>query len=79
VVRVPLVARSLLLASSRREAIEIATATFEERGTDHHQPPESADAKSIEEYLIKPDIVFGSADDVVEALSRDAAVVRSTN
>jgi alkanesulfonate monooxygenase SsuD/methylene tetrahydromethanopterin reductase-like flavin-dependent oxidoreductase (luciferase family) len=73
------VSRSLLLASSRREAIEIATADFEERDTDHPQRPESTDAKSVEEYLIKSDIAFGAADDVVETLSRDAAVVRSTN
>jgi alkanesulfonate monooxygenase SsuD/methylene tetrahydromethanopterin reductase-like flavin-dependent oxidoreductase (luciferase family) len=71
--------RSLLLASSRREAIEIATAEFEERDTGHPQRPESTDAKSVEEYLVKSDIAFGAADDVVETLSHDAAVVRSTN
>jgi alkanesulfonate monooxygenase SsuD/methylene tetrahydromethanopterin reductase-like flavin-dependent oxidoreductase (luciferase family) len=73
------VSRSLLLASSRREAIEIATADFEERDADHPQRPESTDAKSVAEYLTKSDIAFGSFDDVVETLSRDAAVVRSTN
>ena len=73
------VSRSLLLASSRREAIEIATADFEERDTDHPQRPEGTDAKSVAEHLIKSDIAFGSADDVAETLSRDAAVVRSTS
>lgn len=73
------VSRSLLLASSRREAIEIATADFEERDAGHPQRPEGTDAKSVEEYLIKSDIAFGSVDDLVAALGRDAAVVRSTS
>jgi alkanesulfonate monooxygenase SsuD/methylene tetrahydromethanopterin reductase-like flavin-dependent oxidoreductase (luciferase family) len=73
------VSRSLLLASSRREAIQIAAANFEEREPAYPQRPESTDAKSVEEFLIKFDIAFGTPDDVAETLSRDAAVVRSTN
>jgi len=73
------VSRSLLLASSRREAIGIATADFEERDTGHPQRPERTDAKSVEEYLVKSDIAFGSPDEVAELLNQDAAVARSTN
>jgi alkanesulfonate monooxygenase SsuD/methylene tetrahydromethanopterin reductase-like flavin-dependent oxidoreductase (luciferase family) len=73
------ISRSVLLASSRQEAIEIATAEYEQRDAGHPQRPESTDAKSVEEYLIKWDTVFGSVDDIVAALSGDAAFVRSTN
>jgi hypothetical protein len=73
------VSRSILLASSRREAIEIALADFEARSDEHLLRPEDSDPQSVEDYLVKFDIAFGSVDDVVETLSHDAAVVRSTN
>jgi alkanesulfonate monooxygenase SsuD/methylene tetrahydromethanopterin reductase-like flavin-dependent oxidoreductase (luciferase family) len=73
------VSRSVLLASSRREAIAIAVAGYEANETEHPLRPESADAKSVEEFLVKFDIAFGSVDDVAETLNRDAAVLRSTN
>ena len=73
------VSRSVLIASSRREAIEIAAADFEAREADHPLGPEGTDAKSVEEYLVKFDIAFGSVDDVVAALNHDRAVVRATN
>jgi alkanesulfonate monooxygenase SsuD/methylene tetrahydromethanopterin reductase-like flavin-dependent oxidoreductase (luciferase family) len=73
------VSRSVLIASSRREAIEIAAADFENRAADHPVGPESTDARSVEEYLVTFDISFGSVDDVVESLNQDAAVVRATN
>jgi alkanesulfonate monooxygenase SsuD/methylene tetrahydromethanopterin reductase-like flavin-dependent oxidoreductase (luciferase family) len=73
------ISRGLLPASSRRDAIAIATADFEARAAKHALRPEGTDAKSVEEFLVKFDIAFGSVDDVVGTLSRDAAVVRSTD
>jgi alkanesulfonate monooxygenase SsuD/methylene tetrahydromethanopterin reductase-like flavin-dependent oxidoreductase (luciferase family) len=73
------ISRSLLIAGSREEAIAAAAADFEARTNDHPFAPESLDATSVEAFLIDLDVVFGSAEDVVEALNRDAAVVRSTN
>jgi alkanesulfonate monooxygenase SsuD/methylene tetrahydromethanopterin reductase-like flavin-dependent oxidoreductase (luciferase family) len=73
------VSRSVLIAASRREAINVAIAEFETHPNDHLVRPEANDAKSVEEYLIKFDIAFGSVDDVVETLSGDAAVTRSSN
>jgi alkanesulfonate monooxygenase SsuD/methylene tetrahydromethanopterin reductase-like flavin-dependent oxidoreductase (luciferase family) len=73
------ISRSLLIASSREQAIATAIADFEARPDDHPFGPESLDAKSVEEFLVNVDVVFGSVDDVVEALNRDAAVARSTN
>ena len=73
------VSRSIILAPSRQEAIESARADFEEREHAHPVRPESTDAASIEDYLTKADVAFGSADDVVEFLNHDAAVARSTN
>jgi alkanesulfonate monooxygenase SsuD/methylene tetrahydromethanopterin reductase-like flavin-dependent oxidoreductase (luciferase family) len=73
------VSRSVLPASSRREAIAIAKADFEARAAEHPRGPENTDPKSVEEYLVEFDIAFGSVDDVVETLNRDAAVARSTN
>jgi alkanesulfonate monooxygenase SsuD/methylene tetrahydromethanopterin reductase-like flavin-dependent oxidoreductase (luciferase family) len=73
------VSRSILLGSSRRDAIAHATADFEARDAEHPLKPEGSDAASVEKFLTEHDIAFGSADDVVEALSHDAAVVRSTN
>lgn len=71
--------RSVLIGSSRRDAIAIATADFEARAGEHPLLPAGKDEKSVGEYLVEHDIVFGSADDVAEALNNDAAVVRSTN
>lgn len=73
------ISRSLLIASSRESAIATAAADFEARPDDHPFGPESLDAKSVEEFLVKVDVAFGSVEDVVEALNRDAAVARSTN
>jgi alkanesulfonate monooxygenase SsuD/methylene tetrahydromethanopterin reductase-like flavin-dependent oxidoreductase (luciferase family) len=73
------VSRSVLIGSSRRDAIAIAAADLEARASDHPIRPEGKDAKSIEAYLVEHDIAFGSADDVVQALNHDEAVTRSTN
>jgi alkanesulfonate monooxygenase SsuD/methylene tetrahydromethanopterin reductase-like flavin-dependent oxidoreductase (luciferase family) len=73
------VSRSLLIASSRREAIAIAQADFEARSADHPLLPEGTDAASVEKFLVGFDVAFGSVDDVVETLNGDAAVSRSTN
>ena len=72
------ISRSLLIASSREQAIATAVADFEARSDSHPFGPESLDAESVAEFLIKADVAFGSADDVVEALNLDAAVARST-
>ncbi|CAO5154472.1 Monooxygenase [Frankia sp. AiPs1] len=72
------VSRSVLLGSSRRDAIARATADFEARAAEHPRRPENTDATSVEKYLIDSDIAFGSADDVVETLNHDAAVNRSS-
>jgi alkanesulfonate monooxygenase SsuD/methylene tetrahydromethanopterin reductase-like flavin-dependent oxidoreductase (luciferase family) len=71
--------RAVLLATSRDEAIATARADFETRPSEHMRLPEGTDASSIENYLVDLDIAFGSAEDVAEALNRDAAVARSTN
>jgi alkanesulfonate monooxygenase SsuD/methylene tetrahydromethanopterin reductase-like flavin-dependent oxidoreductase (luciferase family) len=73
------VSRSVLIGSSRREAIAIAAADLEARASDHPVKPQDTDATSIEAYLIEHDIAYGSVDDVVETLNGDAAVSRSTN
>jgi alkanesulfonate monooxygenase SsuD/methylene tetrahydromethanopterin reductase-like flavin-dependent oxidoreductase (luciferase family) len=73
------VSRSLLIGSSRRDAIAIAAADLEARESDHPIRPKGKDAKSIEAYLVEHDIAFGSADDVALALNQDEAVSRSTN
>jgi len=73
------VSRSVLLASSRRAAIAVAIAAFEDPDSEQWRRPEKTDAKSVEDYLVDFDIAFGSVDDVVETLNRDAAVARSTN
>jgi alkanesulfonate monooxygenase SsuD/methylene tetrahydromethanopterin reductase-like flavin-dependent oxidoreductase (luciferase family) len=73
------VSRSVLIGSSRRDAISIAAADFEARESEHPLLPKGKDAKSIEEYLVEHDIAYGSVDDVVESLNQDAAVARSTN
>lgn len=73
------VSRSLLIGSSRRDAIAIAAADFEARESEHPILPNGRDARSIEEYLVEHDIAYGSVDDVVETLNHDEAVLRSTN
>jgi alkanesulfonate monooxygenase SsuD/methylene tetrahydromethanopterin reductase-like flavin-dependent oxidoreductase (luciferase family) len=72
------ISRSLLIASSREQAIATAAADVEARPDSHPFGPKSLDPESVAEFLINADVVFGSADDVVEALNRDAAVARST-
>ena len=73
------VSRSVLIGTSRSDAIAIAAADLEARESDHPIRPEGGDARSIEAYLVEHDIAFGSVDDVVEALNHDVAVTRSTN
>jgi alkanesulfonate monooxygenase SsuD/methylene tetrahydromethanopterin reductase-like flavin-dependent oxidoreductase (luciferase family) len=73
------VSRAMVIASSRREAIAIATADFEAREAEHPLKPEGRDARSVEAFLVEHDIAYGSVDDVVETLNHDAAVARSTN
>ena len=73
------ISRSLLIAGSREQAIAVAAADFERRPDDHPIGPGSLDPISVEEFLVDGDVVFGSVEDVTEALNRDAAVTRSTN
>jgi alkanesulfonate monooxygenase SsuD/methylene tetrahydromethanopterin reductase-like flavin-dependent oxidoreductase (luciferase family) len=73
------VSRSVLIGSSRRDAISIAAADLEARESEHPLLPKGKDDASIEEYLVEHDIAYGSVDDVVESLNHDAAVARSTN
>jgi alkanesulfonate monooxygenase SsuD/methylene tetrahydromethanopterin reductase-like flavin-dependent oxidoreductase (luciferase family) len=73
------VSRSVLIGSSRPDAIAVAAADFEARESEHPLLPKGRDAKSIEEFLLEHDIAFGSVDDVVQTLNDDAAVARSTN
>jgi alkanesulfonate monooxygenase SsuD/methylene tetrahydromethanopterin reductase-like flavin-dependent oxidoreductase (luciferase family) len=73
------VSRSLLISDSREQAIADAIADFEARPESHPFGPQSLDASSVEEFLTKYDVVFGSVEDAVEALNQDAAVARSTN
>jgi alkanesulfonate monooxygenase SsuD/methylene tetrahydromethanopterin reductase-like flavin-dependent oxidoreductase (luciferase family) len=73
------ISRSLLIGSSREQAIATAIADFEARPEGHPVGPESLDAQSVSEFLTKGDVAFGSVDDVIEALNRDVAVARSTN
>jgi alkanesulfonate monooxygenase SsuD/methylene tetrahydromethanopterin reductase-like flavin-dependent oxidoreductase (luciferase family) len=73
------ISRSIVLASSRRAAIDSVRADFEARAQAHPIRPDGTDAASIEEYLTKGDVAFGSVADVVDALNGDAAVARSTN
>ena len=73
------VSRSLLIASSRKDAIAIAQADLQARSDDHPLLPEATDAASVERFLVGFDVAFGSVDDVVETLNGDDAVARSTN
>lgn len=72
------ISRSLLIASSREQAIATAVADLEARAESHPFGPESLDAESVAGFLTNADVAFGSVDDVIEALNRDAAVARST-
>jgi alkanesulfonate monooxygenase SsuD/methylene tetrahydromethanopterin reductase-like flavin-dependent oxidoreductase (luciferase family) len=72
------ISRSLLIAPSRERAIAAAIADIEGRPDGHPFGPENLDAESVAAFLVKADVAFGSVDDVVEALNRDAAVSRST-
>jgi len=72
------ISRSLLIASSREQAIADAVADVEARPDSHPFGPESLDEESVAAFLTKADVVFGSTEDVIEGLNKDAAVARST-
>jgi alkanesulfonate monooxygenase SsuD/methylene tetrahydromethanopterin reductase-like flavin-dependent oxidoreductase (luciferase family) len=73
------VSRSLLLADSRTEAVRIAVEHYESVDQDSPFRPQSLDVESVEAYLRKSDVYFGTVDDVVDGLNNDNAVNRSTN
>jgi alkanesulfonate monooxygenase SsuD/methylene tetrahydromethanopterin reductase-like flavin-dependent oxidoreductase (luciferase family) len=73
------VSRSLLLADSRTDAVQIAAKHYASIVEDSPFKPESLDPVSVEAHLRKFDVYFGTVDDVVEGLNNDNAVNRSTN
>ena len=73
------VSRSLLLADSRADAVQIAVNHYASIDQDTPFKPESLDPGSVEAHLRKFDVYFGTVDDVVEGLNNDNAVNRSTN
>jgi alkanesulfonate monooxygenase SsuD/methylene tetrahydromethanopterin reductase-like flavin-dependent oxidoreductase (luciferase family) len=73
------VSRSLLLADSRADAVQIAVNHYASSVEDSPFKPESLDPGSVEGHLRKFDVYFGTVDDVVEGLNNDNAVNRSTN
>jgi hypothetical protein len=60
------------------QTIAIAPTEFETRAATDRFGPQGTDAKSVEEFLVKSDIAFGSVEDVTQRSHRDAALVRST-
>jgi alkanesulfonate monooxygenase SsuD/methylene tetrahydromethanopterin reductase-like flavin-dependent oxidoreductase (luciferase family) len=73
------VSRALLLADSRREAVRIAAEHFASADQDSPFRPASLDAVTVEAYLRKSDVYFGTVDDLVDGLNNDTAVSRSSN
>jgi len=71
------ISRGVLPAASREAALAVAEEDLRRR--EHATLPGQRTFATVEEYLVDSDIAFGTAEDIVETLSRDRAFVRSTD